>query len=317
MGLAEGVLEGDEKSAARLITLIENGERNGYEELKQLLPHTGRAHILGITGPAGAGKSTLIGKLAGYYSNQRRKVGIIAIDPTSIRSQGALLGDRARMRDIELSAGIFVRSMADRGHPGGICRAALGTIRVMEALGKDLVMIESVGAGQSDKALFYLCDTVITLFTPEFGDDLQLLKAGLLEIGDIIVINKMDKAGSEEAANAISARIREKIEGQWDVPIFCTRADIGEGIKELADAVDNRWRFLQEQDQTAGLRSEKTISFMMTLLKEELWRRFLTVFHKDEVYEEIIRNVECKIIDPYAAVGQIADIIDERLQRGK
>jgi LAO/AO transport system kinase len=219
------------------------------------------------------------------------------------------------MRDIELSAGVFVRSMADRGHPGGICRAALGTVRVMEALGKDLVIIESVGAGQSDKALFYLCDTVITLFTPEFGDDLQLLKAGLLEIGDIVVINKMDKAGSEDAANAISARMREKMDGQWDVPIFCTRADIGKGITDLAKAIDNRWRFLQGHDQTVVLRTEKTVSFMMTLLKEELWRRFLIVFHKDEACEEIIRNVECKIIDPYVAVAQVADIIDERLQR--
>jgi len=168
MALAEKVLKGDDKSAARLISLIEEGKEEGYKELRRLLPHAKRAQVIGVTGPAGAGKSTVIGQLTLQFIAQGCKVGIIAIDPTSLRGQGALLGDRIRMKEVEKSGTTFIRSMAHRGYPGGVARAAIGAKCVLEGLGKDPIVIESVGAGQSDKALYFLADTVITLLTPDF-----------------------------------------------------------------------------------------------------------------------------------------------------
>jgi LAO/AO transport system kinase len=315
MSLAEKILSGDEKSAARLITLIEEKKKKGYEELRLLVPYTGRAHVLGVTGPAGAGKSTLIAKLASRLCSRGKKVGIIAIDPTSMQSRGAFLADRVRMSEIEGPGGIFIRSMADREHPGGISRAALGAAYVMEALGKDIVIIESVGAGQSDKALFHVCDTVATLFTPEFGDELQLLKAGLLEIGDIVVVNKWDKADSEDAVNVISAYVPDGPKGTWSIPILCTKAHVGEGVDDLLGAVEARWDFLCKDKDAVVKRREKVILFVMTLLKDEIWQRFLDIYSGEADYGMILEAVQSKTIDPYSAVEYIADALAERLQK--
>lgn len=318
MNLAEKILEGDEKSAARLITLIENKNKDGYKELTRLLPYTGKAHVLGITGPAGAGKSTLISKVAGCLHNGGNKIGIIAIDPTSVQSRGAFLGDRVRINEIKHPGEIFIRSMADREHPGGISRSALGAVYVLEALGKDIVIIESVGAGQSDKALFYVCDTVITLFTPEFGDEIQLLKAGLLEIGDIVVVNKWDKADPNESmVSTISALISGKMKEAWPVPILCTKANIGEGVGDLLNAVEARWYFLQKDKYAIVQRREKIALFIKTLVKEEIWQRFLTVFSEEREYVRIMEEVQSKLVDPYSAVEYIADSVETRLQRQK
>jgi len=315
MSLAEKILRGDEGSAARLITLIENMERKGYDELARLLPCTGKVHVIGVPGPAGAGKSTVIAKLAGRLSKQKKGTGIIAIDPTSVQSQGAVLGDRLRMKEIEDSGDAFIRSMADREHPGGICRAALGAVYVMEALGKEPVIIESVGAGQSDKALFLICDTVITIFTPEFGDEIQLLKAGLLEIGDIVVVNKSDKAGAEDAANALSGCLSGRPDGGWKVPILLTEAWTGKGIDDLVGAIEARWKFLQDHTDIARTKREKVASFIMTLLKEEFWQRFFDTCSRDEEYEQIMNKVRCGEIDPYSAVEEIGDMVAARLQK--
>jgi LAO/AO transport system kinase len=315
MNLAEKILRGDERSGARLITLIENKKKEGYEELTQLLPYTGKAHVLGITGPAGSGKSTIIAKLVSRFCDQEKKVGIIAIDPTSIQAQGAFLGDRVRMGEIERPGEVFIRSMADREHPGGICRAALGAVYVMEALGKDIVIIESVGAGQSDKALFHICDTVITLFTPEFGDELQLLKAGLLEIGDIVVVNKGDTVGAEDAMNAIFASVPAKTEGEWPVPVLCTKANVGEGIDDLMYTVEARWKFIQEDKQSSVKWKQKISLFIMTLLKEELWQRFLSTCSKESEYVKALDEAQSKIVDPYSTVEYIANIMETRFQK--
>lgn len=315
MGLAEKILEGDEKSGARLITLIENKKKEGYGELTRLLPHTGKAHILGITGPAGAGKSTLIAKLAGSMRSKGIKLGIVAIDPTSMQTQGAFLGDRVRMNEIEYPREIFIRSMADREHPGGIARAALGAIYVMEALGKDVVIVESVGAGQSDKALFCICDTVVTLFTPEFGDELQLLKAGLLEIGDIVMVNKWDKANpDEDLVGTIHASMPEKKETAWSVPILCAKANTGEGIDEFVKAIEARWNFLLNDKANMTRRKEKITLFIMTLLREEIWQRFLDNAWMEAGCVRIVEEARSGIIDPYSAVEKIASIVEQRLQ---
>ena len=312
MSLAERVLKGDVKSAARLISLIEEGETEGYRELQHLLPHVGRAHVVGITGPAGSGKSTAAGKIAVRFASQRRKVGIIAIDPTSMRGRGALLGDRVRMKEAEKVGDIFIRSMAHRGYPGGVARAATGATHVLEGLGKDIVIIESVGAGQSDTALFLLADTLITLITPDYGDEIQLMKAGLFEIGDIIVINKGDRSGAEDALQELSHRFgkggrhgHEEHKEEWTTPVLLTRADADTGIDAVVEAINAHWKFLKESGLWKSRKQEKARSFTEQLLKEELWKRFLEQQGKSNPFRQTMALVESGQKDPYTAVDEL------------
>ena len=309
MSLADKVLKGDDKSAARLISLIEEGDEEGYKELRRLLPHTGGAHVIGVTGPAGAGKSTIISHLALRFIAQGRKVGIIAIDPTSLRNQGALLGDRIRMKEVEKDGTAFIRSMAHRGYPGGVARAAIGAKYVLEALGKDPIIIESVGAGQSDKALYFLADTVITLLTPDYGDDIQLLKAGLLEIGDIIVINKMDKPGAEEARRQLDHHFGRPESGGWPVPVLLTRAQKGEGVNELVQAIEAHSRFLTANKKGKEKRGEKIASFISLLLKEELWKRFMEAEAGTVQFQRMVGEVQAGKKDPYTVVDELLENI--------
>jgi LAO/AO transport system kinase len=306
-GLAEKVLKGDEKSAARLISLIENGKPEGYAELSLLLPHTGSAHVIGITGPPGAGKSTITGRLAVSLFNQGKKVGVVATDPTSLRSGGAFLADRLRMKDAE-KKGIFIRSMAHRGYPGGVARAAAGAIYVLEGLGKDVVLIESVGAGQAEKELLHLCDTVIILFTPDYGDEVQLMKAGLIEIGDILVVNKGDHPGAVDAERELAMHCSGRAgTDDWVAPVLITRADRGEGVPELIEAIDRHWHFIMEDGRRGKKKGEKISAFIMGLLKEEVWRRFSSVIENNEECVHIAEDAKHGKIDPYSAVEKILE----------
>lgn len=312
MGLVDDILKGNEKSAARLITGVENGDREAYQELSLLFPHTGKAHIIGVTGPAGAGKSTLIGRLALEFSVRGENVGVIATDPTSINGKGAFLGDRLRMKGAE-ERNIFIRSMAHRSYPGGIARAAAAAAYVMEGLGKDPIIVESIGAGQSDKDLFFLCDTVITIFTAEYGDEIQLFKAGLMEIGDIIVVNKSDKPGAQEAACEINiAANRRTKPGEWDVPVVLTDANSGSGIDSLVEAVDGHRRSLAQKDRGAQRKADNMEAFMMALLKEEVWRRISARLTSGRTYKKISREVRSGRTDPYSAVQKILDELEPK-----
>jgi LAO/AO transport system kinase len=306
-GLAQKVLEGDEKSAARLISLIESGKPEGYAELSLLLPHTGSAHLIGITGPPGAGKSTITGRLAVSLFNQGKKVGVVATDPTALQGGGAFLADRLRMKDAE-KKGIFIRSMAHRGYPGGVARAAAGAVYVLEALGKDVILIESVGAGQAEKELFHLCDTIIILFTPDYGDEIQLLKAGLIEIGDILVVNKGDRPGAVEAEQELAMYCsgRAGTDG-WVAPVITTRADRGEGVTQLIEAINRHWHFIMAGGRREGKRKEKISAFIMSLLKEEVWRRFSSVIKSNEECTRIAEDAQHGKIDPYSAVEKILE----------
>lgn len=305
MGLAEKILGRDELSAARLISLIENGDDEAYAEIAALFPHAGRAHVIGITGPAGAGKSTITGKLAVQYAKSGRKVGILAVDPTSVHGGGALLGDRLRMKEAEKVAGIYIRSMASRGYPGGIARAVLGATYVLEALGKDLILVESVGAGQSDKALEYSSDTVITLFTPDYGDEIQLLKAGLFEIGDIVVLNKCDLPGADATERGLALFFSERHTGEWSVPVIATCAVRNEGFDKLLAAIDAHWAQLETAREAK--RKERAAVFFMALLKEELWVRFLEREGKTDEFERVREKVRSGKIDPYNATQQLLE----------
>ncbi len=317
MGLVENILKGDEKSAAQLISRVEEGKPDAYVALSRLLPHTGRAHILGITGPPGAGKSTLVGRLAGTYLDSGRKVGVVATDPTSMQGRGAFLGDRLRMKEAEKKR-IFIRSMAHRGYPGGLAKAAAGAMYILEALGKDVIIFESVGAGQSEKGLFQLCDTIITVFTPDYGDEIQLMKAGLMEIGDIIVVNKSDKPGADEARRDLEIFPSDRTKSAaWRVPVLLTRADRGEGIDALIDVVERHWQSLTGSGKREQKKKDKLGLFLMALLKEEFWQRLEEKLKKDALYARVLNDMHSGNIDPYSAMLRVLDGLEIRNKRRK
>lgn len=310
MSVVQDILGGNEKSAARLITSIENGETAAYQDLAILFSRVGNAHIIGVTGPAGAGKSTLAGRLAVEMAHRGRHVGIIATDPSSMTGKGAFLGDRVRMKGAE-EQDIFIRSMAHRSYPGGVAKAAAAAAYIMEGLGKDCIIMESIGAGQSDKDLFFLCDTVVTIFTPEYGDDIQLFKAGLMEIGDIIVVNKSDKPGAEDALREIAIAVdRSSRSDDWDVPVVLSQAVNGSGISGLADAVDSHRRSIQGQDKVSSRKAGHLEAFLTALLKEELWQKVSDRITGHDVFKEFSNEVLSGRMDPYSAVHTILERLE-------
>lgn len=311
MSLANNIINGDEKSAARLITLIENGDRDAYRELSFLYSQAGRAHIIGITGPAGAGKSTLVGRLAILFERNGKKVGIIATDPTSIDGKGAFLGDRLRMKGAE-GQNIFIRSMAHRAYPGGVAKATAAAAYIMEGLGKDCIIMESIGAGQSDKDLYFLCDTVLTVFTPDYGDDIQLFKAGLMEIGDVIVVNKSDKPGAQDAFREISlAADRSNRPNGWHIPVILTDGLSGGGIPKLAECLEAHWKSMAGTNSVSSRKAAHIETFMLALLKDEIWQRISATITARDVFQEMSRNVLTGKIDPYSAVDAILEMLGE------
>lgn len=311
MSVVDDILCGNEKSAARLITRIENGDTDAYRELAVLFSRSGNAHIIGVTGPAGAGKSTLAGRLAEEMARRGKNVGIIATDPSSLSGKGAFLGDRLRMKGAE-ERNIFIRSMAHRAFPGGVAKATAAAAYIMEGLGKDCIIMESIGAGQADKDLFFLCDTVITIFTPEYGDDIQLFKAGLMEIGDIIVVNKSDKPGADDALREIGIAVdRSTRSNGWHVPVIPAEAVSGTGLSDLVDAVESHRLSIEGKGEAPSRKAEHLEAFLTALLKEELWQRISGRITAHDVFKELSHEVLNGTIDPYSAVH----IILERLER--
>jgi LAO/AO transport system kinase len=304
--LWQRVLEGDERSAARLISLIEEGREEGCRQLSHLFPYTGNAQVIGITGPPGVGKSTIIGGLAVAFSDRGKKVGVVAVDPTSAYGRGAFLADRLRMKDAERKE-IFIRSMAHRGYSGGVARATAGAVYVLEGLGKETILVESLGVGQSEKDLSYLCDTVVLVFSPDYGDEMQLLKAGLLEIGNILVVNKSDRPGAENAWLDLSLFSSNRPSKEdWIAPVLATRADREEGLAALIDAIETHWRFIAE-GRRERLRREKGAAFMRALLKEEVWRRFEAAMETSKACTSVTEEAMARKIDPYGAVRRIVE----------
>ena len=308
MDLTKKVLQGDEKSAARLISIIEAGGDEGYSAIPLLFPHTGKAHIIGVTGTPGAGKSTLIGKLAVIFANKGKKVGIIAVDPTSSKDNGALLGDRLRMRDAEKTEGVFIRSMANRGCPGGIAKATAGAVYVLEALGKDIIMVETVGSGQTDVQIYSLCNTIITVLTPDYGDEIQLMKAGLLEIGDIVAVNKAENVGAGDISADIEAFINQRKTKSRQTPVLTIQAREGVGIEKLVDAVNEHFVYFNKNARNKNLKKEKLKTLMFALLKEEVWEKALNTWAGNERFDDILKKLQKGEVDPYTAVRAALEI---------
>ncbi len=261
---------GDRRTIARAISLIENEVARADELVSDVFARTGSAYRIGITGPPGAGKSTLGNKLALHFSRTGAKVGIIAVDPTSPFTGGALLGDRVRMTDVELDERVFIRSMASRGSLGGLSKRAIEAADVLDAAGMDFVIMETVGVGQSELDVARAVDTTIVVLVPESGDQIQAMKAGLMEIADFFVVNKADRAGAEQAVQALQTILRFRPAEEWEPPVVRTMAHEGRGIDEVAAAIADHRRYLVTTGRLAGARRDRLEARMVNYVDSHL-----------------------------------------------
>ncbi|CAB49173.1 methylmalonyl Co-A mutase-associated GTPase MeaB [Pyrococcus abyssi] len=306
--LIERMKKGDRRATARLITLVENDEEKAREIIRKIYPLTGNAYIVGITGPPGAGKSTLLDKLIKEARKEGLIVGVIAIDPTSPFTGGALLGDRIRMQRHSTDPGVFIRSMATRGSLGGLAKATNDAIKVLDAYGCDVIFVETVGVGQVEVDIVKTADTVVLVTVPGLGDDVQTIKAGLMEIADIFVINKADKEGADatyfELNLALDLESDKWRELGWRPPVVETVATMNKGIKELWDKIKEHREFLERSGRLKEKRRKRIEEEIKTIVSGIIAGKVEASIKRGE-FEEIIRRVSQKDIDPYSAADMI------------
>jgi LAO/AO transport system kinase len=331
MGIVTQALSGERRAIARLITVMESGGEQARQALAELYPHTGRAHIVGVTGAPGTGKSTLVNEMAKAYRKQGLKVGIIAVDPTSPFSGGAILGDRIRMRDVATDPGIFIRSMATRGSLGGLARATADAAHVLDAAGYPVILIETVGAGQSEVDIARTAHTTLVVEMPAAGDDIQAIKAGILEIADILVVNKADLAGAEHAVAALQAMLDlnaaqdyvhhgrlEHVEAvvsgshdgatggraRWRPPVLKTVATNGEGVGEVVACLQAHRLYLLESGLQQHRERERAEEGLRRILRYVLLEHLLSRIPA-KVLDETVQCITRHELDPYSAANAL------------
>lgn len=310
MELTRKILEGDVRAAARLMTMIENGASEARVALKSLYAHTGSGYIIGITGPPGSGKSTLTDQLTEELRKRGKTVGIVAVDPTSPFTGGAILADRIRMQRHSLDADVFIRSMATRGHLGGLARATNDIVDVMDATGKEVILIETVGVGQDEVEVVGTAHTCVVVSVPGLGDEVQAIKAGILEIGDIFVVNKVDREGADRTATELEMMLHMAPDtGGWLPKVYKTVATKGEGIAELVDAIFEHKAFLDERDLRKKKGRERSERAFLTLLQETLTARTIERFKRNGSMKELIERIADRELDPYTAVEEVLESI--------
>jgi LAO/AO transport system kinase len=295
---------GDKRSIARLVSVVENDEPGAAEAMRALYPETGRAQIVGITGPPGGGKSTLVNRLAGTYRERASRVAVVAVDPSSPFTGGAILGDRIRMRERFLDEGIFIRSMATRGHAGGLARATARVVNVLDALGTDVVLVETVGVGQEEVDVIRVVDTVCLVTVPGLGDDIQAIKAGVLEIADVLVVNKADRPGADETARDLAQMLSLAKDRPWKTPIVRTSAQSGDGLPQLVEAIDKHRAWSRESGEYLERRRAAARSEVEALLQEALLRELAGRVGESRLEAAVARVAE-RSLDPYAAVEEL------------
>ena len=290
---------GEKRAVARLISTIEQGGEESRSLLTQLWPHTGQARIFGITGPPGAGKSTLTNALTKCWRASGLRVGIIAVDPTSPFTGGAILGDRVRMGDLTLDKGVFIRSMGTRGQLGGLSPASAGAVHVLDACGYDLILLETVGVGQSEVAVMETADLVLVLNVPGLGDDVQAIKAGILEIGDLFAVNKADRPGADRTANELRVMLELGEEEKRSLPVLLVSASQGTGIEELCAALDTQYQYLDESGELAKRRSLRLRSELLTLVREGIEQHLLQPLLDSPTFQQSLQQFQARKESPY------------------
>jgi LAO/AO transport system kinase len=333
MTLTEAVLAGDRLSLSRLLSQVENDTEDGRAALNELFAHTGKAHLIGVTGAPGTGKSSLVNHLARYYrqppaGESPRRVAIVAVDPSSPFTGGAILGDRIRMRDLAGDPGVFIRSMASRGSLGGLASTTSSVVQVFDAAGYDLILIETVGAGQAEVKIASLAHTTVVVEAPGLGDDIQAIKAGILEIADVLVVNKADRPGVENTERALRGMLdlahpvsryvnhhgrQEKVSADvstdpdvplWIPPIQRSIAIEGEGIPELAGAIARHYDFLRQTGDWELRDRYRLQSELENLLQETLVNRWRTTVPEDD-YQVVLNDLVARRISPYLAIDRL------------
>jgi len=313
--LVKGVLSGKPRSIARAISLVENNEEGAQELLKGLFPHRGESLILGITGAPGSGKSTLVDQLIGRLRAKGKKIGIVAVDPSSPFTGGAILGDRIRMMRHSTDPDVFIRSMATRGHLGGLAKATGEAISIFEAAGKDVILVETVGVGQDEVEVVKLADLILVILTPGAGDDIQIFKAGIMEIADIFVLNKADTPGANKIEIQLKAMLELGLKDKDLPPVVKTVATEGRGTDELVQAVFSLTAKKERADLAA--RRKKLIAWMLRDITQEKLYGLISRTVKDSEFERYVEKIFSREIDPYTAADEIVARLTDKRPREK
>lgn len=307
--LANRVLSGELRALSRLLTMLERGDAAAAAAMAALDPYTGRAIAVGITGPPGVGKSTLVDRLAEHLRELGLTVGILAVDPTSPFTGGALLGDRIRMQRHYLDAGVFIRSVATRGQSGGLPRIVKSMVRLLDAAGKDVILVETVGVGQTELGIMGVADSVVVTMMPESGDSIQTLKAGVMEIADLYVINKADRDGANQLAAAVTAMLQmADLSGGWNPPVLLTQAHANVGIVELWESIGRHHKTLDDSGGLAKRRAERRRQEFLETVQEEIYRRIAARLATDAELGRLLTDIDGKQAEPYgAAINLLAN----------
>ena len=316
MELVDEMRNGSVRALARLITLVENEQPGAFEAMEKLYPYTGNAHIIGITGPSGAGKSSLTDKITKELRRRNHTVGIIAVDPTSPFTGGALLGDRIRMAEISNDEGVYIRSMASRGSLGGLSRATADTVKILDAFGKDYVVIETVGVGQDEVDIVKAADVSILVMMPGSGDDIQAMKAGIMEIGDIFVVNKADKDGADRLVTDIRMMLElGSTPRAWTPPIIKTVAIENQNIDILVEKIDEHKEFLAKNGMLDSRRKERIRSEITKIVEHEIFRYYDSLISENkDFFDQRLEHILAKKENPYQLAKQAVEIIGKKIR---
>ncbi|MDQ4041953.1 MAG: methylmalonyl Co-A mutase-associated GTPase MeaB [Actinomycetota bacterium] len=305
--LAEGLLAGEKRALARAISLVENDDPEGWALVREVYPHTGKAAIVGFTGPPGVGKSTLLAALTKQARQADRQVAVLSIDPSSPFTKGALLGDRIRLTEHFLDSGVFIRSMASRGSLGGLSEATLQAALLMDASGKDDVFVETVGVGQAEVDIIDHADTVVLVLMPGSGDSVQALKAGVMEIPDVIVVNKADHPLTDTMVREIRGVLSLGEQGSWRVPIIRTEASREEGIAEVAEAMAGHRKHIEEEGTLSERRRRNLMNEVIALASGRMRRKLEESVREDDAVQELLAEVAERRLDPASAATKLLE----------